>query len=706
MKKYIVVLFLINLIFVSCSQKDGNMDLSNNPLLTEWETPFQTPPFAKIKDAHFLPAFKEGIRLQQQEIESIVTTTEAPTFENTILALEESGEVLTRVGRVFNLISEALTSKKIQSVAQEITPLVAKHKDDINLNDKLFQRIKVVYDKRGQIDLEPEQKTLLEKKYKNFVRGGANLNEEDKSKLRKVNEELSLLTLEFGDNVLAETNSFELIIENETELSGLPDGVKQAAAENAKARGHENSWAFTLDKPSLIPLLQYSDQRELREKMFKAYIMRGDNNNEFDNKAILSKIAKLRVEKANLLGYDSHANFVLEPYMAKEPKTVYNLLNQLWNPALKKAQSEVKDLQTLIDSEGADFQLEAWDWWYYAEKLKKAKYDYDGEVLRPYFKLENVIEGAFKVANKLYGIEFVERKDISVYHEDVKVYEVNEADGKHIGILFTDYFPRPSKRGGAWMSDLRKQFIKDGENITPVVYNVGNFSKPTGDKPSLISVDEALTLFHELGHGLHSLFSKCNYESLAGADVAWDFVELQSTIMENWAMQPEVLKLYAEHYETGEIIPNELLAKMERAGTFNQGFVTVEYLAACFLDMDWHTITDAKEYDVIEFENNSMKKLGLIPEIVVRYRSPYFRHVFSGEYSSGYYSYIWSEVLDADAFEAFKETSLFDQKTAQSFRENILSKGATEEPMILYKKFRGREPKVEPLLKRRGLDKF
>jgi len=597
-----------------------------------------------------------------------------------------------------------MTNEKMQAIAKEVAPLQSKHQDDIRLNEKLFQRIKSVYKKKDALDLNAEQSMLLEKCYKEFVRGGANLDEEKKARLREINKELSVLTLKFGDNILKENNRFELVIEEKKDLAGLPEAAITAAEETAKERGHEGKWVFTLHKPSLIPFLQYSEKRDLREKMFKGYINRGDHNDELDNKAILSSIAALRVERANLLGYKTHADFVLELNMAKNPENVYKLLNQLWKPALERAKKEAEELQSMIQKEGQDFKLQAWDWWYYAEKLKKAKYELEDEILRPYFKLENVIAGVFTVSSKLFGIQFIERTDIPKYHPDVKVFEVKEADGSHVGILYTDYFPRASKRGGAWMNSFRKQSKPGGKNIYPVITNNGNLSKPTGTKPALISTEEVLTLFHEFGHALHGLLSDCTYHSLSGTSVPSDFVELPSQIMENWAFEPEVLKMYAKHYETGEAIPQELIDKLKKTKLFNQGFETVEYLAASFLDMDWHTLTETKEMDVLSFENESLNKIGLIPEIVTRYRSTYFQHIFSGGYSSGYYSYIWAEVLDADAFEAFKETSLFDQETAKSFKKNILAKGGTEDPMILYKRFRGAEPKVEPLLKKRGLE--
>jgi len=698
MNKTILLFVILSLLFWSCTKQE------ENPFFSEFNTPYQVPAFDKIQEEHYLPAFKEGMKQQLQEIKAIIMNPESPTFENTIAALDNTGILLRKVGDIFDVLNGSMTNEKMQAIAKEAAPLRSKHEDDIKLNEKLFQRIKSIYDQRDSLNLNAEQSMLLEQYYKEFVRGGANLDEEKKARLREINKDLSVLTLKFGDNILKENNRFEMVIEKKEDLAGLPEAVITAAAETAKERGREGKWVFTLHKPSLIPFLQYSEKRDLREKIFKAYINRGDNHNELDNKSILSKIATLRVEKANLLGYKTHADFVLELNMAKKPENVYKLLYQLWKPALNRAKKEAEELQSMIDEEGKDFKLQPWDWWYYAEKLKRAKYELDDEILRPYFKLENVIDGVFTVANKLYGIQFTERIDIPKYHQDAKVFEVTEADGSHIGILYTDYFPRESKRGGAWMNAFRKQSRPGGKDIHPVITNNGNFSKPTGDKPALLSIEEVQTLFHEFGHALHGLLSDCTYNKLSGTSVPRDFVELPSQIMENWVLEPEVLKMYAKHHETGEVIPQELIDKLKKATLFNQGFVTVEYLAASFLDMDWHTLTEPAEMDVNTFETTSLNKIGLIPEIIVRYRSTYFQHIFSGGYSSGYYSYIWAEVLDADAFEAFKETSLFDQETAQSFRKNILARGGTEEPMILYKRFRGAEPSVQPLLRKRGLE--
>lgn len=692
-------LFVILACVVSCSFALQ----TQNPFFEKWDTPFGVPPFETITNEHFLPAMEEGIQQQKNEIDAIVGNPEPPTFENTIEALEATGDLLTKVGNVFRNLNSANTNEEMQEIAKEAAPIVSKHYDEIMFNEKLFERIKAVFEQKDKLGLTPEQKKLLEDYYREFVRGGANLSPEHKAELAKINEELSVLSLQFGENLLKENNRFELVITDEKDLAGLPENVRTAAAETAKERGHEGKWVFTLHKPSMVPFIQYSDKRELREKIFKAYMNRGNNNDELDTKKILARMADLRVKRAQLLGYETHAHLVLEEYMAKKPENVYDLLNKLWKPALARAKDEAEALQQMIYEEGNDFKLEAWDWWYYAEKLKKAKYALDDEILRPYFELENVRRGVFTLANKLWGITFEEITDIPKYHDEVRVFEVKEADGTHIGILYTDYYPRSSKRGGAWMSAYRIQSSRRGNKVTPVITNVCNFSRPTGDKPALLNFDEVETLFHEFGHALHGLLSDVTYEKLAGTEVAQDFVELPSQIMENWVTEPEMLKLYAKHYKTGETIPQELIDKIKNARLFNQGFATTEYLAASFLDMDWHTLTEPKELDAITFEAKSMNEIGLIPEIVVRYKSYYFRHIFSGGYSSGYYSYIWAAVLDADAFQAFKETSLFDRKTAQSFRDNILARGGTEDPMTLYIRFRGAEPEIDPLLERRGL---
>lgn len=673
-----------------------------NPFFSEWETPYQVPPFSEISEDHYLPAFQEGIKQQSNEIEEIVANPEAPTFANTVEAMELSGKLLRKVSSVFFNLTSAHTNDEMQAIAKEAAPMLSKHQDNILLNSQLFARIQTTYDERENADLTEEQGKLLDEYYTMFIRGGADLDDDAKSRLRKINERLSVLSVQFGENVLKENNRFELVIEEEEDLVGLPENVKTTAAETAEERGHEGKWVFTLHKPSLIPFLQYSARRDLREKMFKAYINRGNHNDELDNKEILTEMVQLRQERANLLGYEAHAHYVLAENMAKEPGRVYDLLDQLWAPALKRAQQEARDLQALIESEGEEFKLQPWDWWYFAEKLKQKKYALDDELLRPYFRLENVREGAFMVANRLFGLTFEERENIPTYYPDVETFEVKESDGTHVGILYADYFPRESKRGGAWMNDFRSQ--QHLEEVTPVITNVFNFSKPTGDRPALLSLDEVETLFHEFGHALHGLLSDCTYPMLAGTNVPRDFVELPSQIMENWATAPVVMKQYAWHFETGEPIPDELIAKIQKARLFNQGFATVEYLAASYLDMDWHTLSEAVDIDPMAFETQSLEGIGLIPEIVVRYRSPYFQHIFAGGYSSGYYSYIWAEVLDADAFQAFREAGLFDRETAANFREHILAAGGTADPMELYTRFRGREPAIEPLLERRGLN--
>ncbi len=698
MKKQIFCLILCSVSLWNCSKPE------RNPFFDEYLTPFQTPPFNLIKEEHFLPAFQEGMRQQQMEVQAIVNNPAEPTFANTIEALENSGKLLRKVSRVFYNLNSAHTNDEIQRISKEIAPQLSTHRDDIYLNEELYKKVKSVYNAREKAGLNSEQNKLLEEYYKDFVRGGADLPADKKAEFREINQELALLTVQFGENVLKEDNAFELVIEKEEDLIGLPETVITTAAETARERGKDGKWVFTLHKPSLIPFLQNSQKRELREKIFKAYIERGNNGNQFDNKQICSRIVELRIRRAQLLGYPSHAAFILEDNMAKNPENVYRLLHQLWTPALSRAKTEARNLQKLIESEGQHFTLQPWDWWYYAEKLKKAQYELDDAELRPYFPLEKVRQGAFMVANKLFGITFTERADIPRYHPDVKTFEVKEGDGTHIGILYTDYFPRASKRGGAWMNALREQSRIGEQRVTPLICNVFNFTQPTADQPSLLSWEEVSTLFHEFGHALHGLLSDCHYEKLAGTSVPRDFVELPSQIMENWASEPAVLKMYAHHYQTNLPIPDELIARIKKSATFNQGFETVEYLAAAFLDMDWHTLTQPTPLDVISFENQSLSRIGLIPEIVVRYRSPYFRHIFSGGYSAGYYSYIWAEVLDADAFQAFKETDIFHPALAQSFRENILARGGTEDPMVLYLRFRGREPKIEPLLERRGLN--
>ncbi len=697
--------FLVTAIAVWSCEPKQNEKQSMNPLLQEFNTPFGVPPFEKIHNQHFEPAINEAMKVHEEEVAAIVNSKEEPTFSNTIEALESAGELLTRVSRVFYALNSAHTNDSIQQIARDMAPEMSRHSDDITLNAALFERVKSVWDQKESLDLNPEQARLLEKTYKQFVRSGANLSEEKKDQLKAINGEISTLTVQFGQNVLAETNAYQLVVDNEADLSGLPEGLISAAKSAAEKEEMEGKWVFTLANSSVMPFLQYADNRELRRQIWEAYMKRGDNGNEFDNKEILRKLANLRAERAQLLGYETHAHYVLEESMAKTPENVYNLLNQLWEPALEVAKVEAYDIQEMIKNEGHSFEAAPYDWRYYAEKIRQERFDLDEEQLRPYFSLDGVRDGVFMVTQKLWGVTLKEIKDIPRYHEEVTVYEVLDNDGSHLGVIYMDFFPRASKRGGAWMTSFRSQKMEDGKRVAPIVSIVCNFTKPTGDKPALLTLDEVTTYFHEFGHALHGLLSQVNYGSLAGTSVPRDFVELPSQVMENWAEDPLVLKMYAKNYQTGETIPDALIEKIKRSGTFGQGFATTEYLAASLLDLHYHARTEPLEGDVNAFEKKSMEAVGLIDEIIPRYRSTYFNHVFAGGYSSGYYSYIWSGVLDSDAYQAFKETDLFDQATAQSFRKNILERGGTQEPMELYVNFRGREPDIEPLLKKRGLQR-
>ena len=708
MKKYLFIGILATVF--ACNQntevnKENSDDMTENPLLKEFNTPFGVAPFNLIKPEHYIPALKQAIKEHNLEIEAIANNTEEPSFENTIEAVDYSGSLLVRIAPVLENLTSAETNEELMLVEKEASPILIEHDDRIKLNEKLFARIKVVYDKKDELNLNQEQTALLEKYYKDFVRGGANLNEDDKVKLQQINKDLAMLSIKFGDNVLAETNAFELIIDNKENLAGLPQGVIDGAAATATEKGYEGKWVFTTQKPSLIPFLMYSEKRELRKQMQDAYLMRGNNDNENDNKEIIAQIIKLRHQKANILGFDNYAFYVLDNNMAKTPDKVTELIDKIMAASTAKAKIELADLQELVKREGNDFNFEYYDWWYYAEKLKKEKYDVSDEILQPYFEKNNVREGAFMVATRLYGLQFEKLDTVPVYHPDVEVYLVKEADGSQIGLLFMDFFVRSGKKSGAWMTSYRKQSIKNGQNIMPIISTVFNFAKPLEGKAALLTFDEVETVFHEFGHALHGLLSNCTYITLSGTSVARDFVELPSQVMENWGRNPEVLKLYAKHYETGEAIPDDLIAKIDASSKFNQGFVTTEFMAAAILDMDWHTkITDFDNIDVNAFEKKSLDKMGLMPEIKVRYRSTYFSHIFQGGYAVGYYGYIWAAILDADAFEAFKETSIFDQEMAAKFRDNVVSRGGTDDPMKLYIQFRGREPKIDALLNNRGLN--
>ena len=671
----------------------------DNPLLVTPNTPFQTPPFDRIQNAHYLPAVQEGITRHQAQIDAIVDNPDAATFDNTIVAFDMSGQLLRDVTAVFYSLLGTITSPERQEIANQMSPLLSAHNDNIALNEKLFARVKSVYDQRAALKLSEEQIYLLENTYRGFLRSGALLDEKQKARLRDINRDHSLLALKFDDNLLAETNDSYIMIDNKADLAGLPEGVIAMGEETAKAMNLPGKWVFTTQRPSWTPFLQYGGARRLRQALYTAYFMRGDRDNDHDNKAIVQKLLTLREERARMLGYPTPAAFYLENRMAKTPEAVHEFLMRLWKPALERAKTEVTEMQTIIDSEQGGFKLVSWDWWYYAEKLRKAKYDLDDSELRPYFKLENVQKGIFTLVEKLYGLKFSERKDIPVYHPEVKVFEVKEGNGTLLGILYMDFFPRDSKQGGAWSGSFRDAFYQDGKRVIPFSTLVCNVTKPTPGTPSLLSIDEVSTFFHEFGHSLNTLLSNNTYRS---GFAPQDVVELPSQIMENWALEPELLKLYAKHYQTGAVIPTALVDKLNNSSLFNQGFETVEYLAACFLDMAWHSLDNALNLNVTNFDAKTMADIGLIPEILPRYRSTYFAHIHGG-YAAGYYSYFWAAVLDADAFEAFKETSLFDKKTATSFRKNILEKLGTEDSMTLYKRFRGREPLVEPFLKRRGL---
>ena len=669
-----------------------------NPFLTEFQTPYGVPPFDQIKLEHYEPAFMKGIDEQNANIQAITSNAEAPTFDNVIVAFDNSSPILDRVGGVFYNLTEAETTDELTALSMKLAPVMSEHNDNILLNEALFAKIKAVYQQKDSLQLTTEQRRLLEKTYKSFVRSGANLPADKQARLREINKQLSTLGIRFDKNILNENNEFKLFVDKEEDLAGLPEWFRQSAAAEAKAAGQEGKWLFTLHNSSRLPFLQYSANRPLREKVYKAYIQRGNNNDKNDNKKIITEIVSLRLEKARLLGFDCYSNFVLDNTMAKDSKTVMDFLNNLWQYALPKAKTEAAELQKLMDRENKGEKLEAWDWWYYTEKLRKEKYNLEEEQIKPYFKLENVREGAFAVANKLYGITLTPMDSIPVYNPDVQVFEVKDADGSQLGIFYTDYFPRAGKSGGAWMSNYREQ---QGD-IRPLVCNVASFTKPVGDTPSLLTIDEVETLFHEFGHALHGLLTKCQYKGTSGTNVVRDFVELPSQINEHWATEPEVLKMYAKHYQTGETIPDELIEKILNQKTFNQGFITTELMAAAFLDMNLHNLTDTTGLDVVAFEKEAMDRLGLIPEIAPRYRTTYFSHIIGG-YAAGYYSYLWANVLDNDACEAFKENGIFDRHTADLFRRNVLEKGDSEDAMTLYRNFRGAEPQLEPMLKNRGM---
>ena len=687
------------------SNKSNKMQTNHeNPIVAVYETPFQAPPFDKIKNKHFKPAILQGIEDQQAEINAIVANTSQPNWDNTIGAMENSGKLLNRATTVFFNLNSANTNDSIQQIAKEVSPELAAHADNIYLNNELFNKVKTVWNQKDSLNLTLEQAKVLENTYKAFVRSGAQLDAEAKSKLRDINSKLSLLSVQFGQNILTDTNDYELVIEDQIQLKGLPQSIVDAAAETAKEKGKEGQWVFTVQNSSVMPFLQYSEVRDLREKLYKAYKNRGNNGGVTDNNQNAVDLANLRFEKAQLLGYETYAHYSLEETMAKTPAKVEELLKQLWIPALENAKSEVNEIQKSLIADGFSGEVQPWDYSFYSEKIRKAKYDLDEQELTPYFSLLNVQEGIFMVAEKLYGLKFKPLTELPVYHPEVTTWQVLDADQSIVGILYMDMHPRESKRGGAWMTSYKKQVIENGQRIPPVISIVCNFTKPTSTTPSLLTFDEVTTFFHEFGHALHGLLSNVTYQSISGTSVSRDFVELPSQIMENWAAEPSVMKMYAKHYLTGELIPDALITKLQRAATFGQGFATTEYLASSILDMQFHSQKKLIDKKAVAFEVETMKSYSLIPAITPRHSSTHFSHIFSGGYSAGYYSYIWSGVLDTDAYEQFKQTGdVFNQEKAQSFRKNILEKGGTEDPMDLFVRFKGSEPSIQPLLKKRGL---
>ena len=691
-------LFLIIFLGLGCQNNGDEM----NPFLTEYDTPYQIPPFEKIEFSHYEPAFEEGMKQHLFQVEAIATNNEKPTFENTIVELERSGETLDKVSAVFFNLLGSNTSDEMDALAMKISPTLSSHRDSILLNKELFSRIKSVYEQKDSLELTTEQERLLDQTHKSFVRNGANLTDSEMNRLVQINSSLSTLSVQFDQNVLKETNGFSLIIENEDELDGLPAEEIRQAALLAESEGHQGKWVFKPTRVSMYPFLTYSTQRELREQLYNSYIQRGDNDNEFDNKSLIVEMLKLRKEKAKLMGFESHADYVLDDTMAKQTSRVDDLLEQIWEPGIARAKSEAEEMQNLITQEGGNFELAAWDWWHYAEKIRQSKYDFSEEEVKPYFSEDRVLQGAFDVASKLFDITFVERNDLPKYRDNIRSFEVLNEQNETIGIFYTDFTLRPNKGGGAWMNTFRSQSKFDGKQI-PIVVNVCNFPPENEDGVSLLSFEQVETLFHEFGHGLHGLLSDANYPSLSGTSVTRDYVEFPSQMMENWAREPEVIKTFALHYKTDEPIPDSLLNKISEAGTFNEGFETSEYVAAAHLDMAYHTSTeDIKDID--KFEDDTLGELGLIPQIESRYRSTYFGHIFAGGYSSGYYSYLWTEVLEADAFEPFREKGLFDKETATKLKEYVYASGNTEDLMTQYINYRGSEPKIEPLLKKRGLD--
>ena len=699
MKRITALLTLIlTMTLVSCK---SDKHAGENPFFAEWNTPYGVPPFDRIAPEHFLPALERGMSLHDAEIDAITSDNDAPTFENVILAYDRSGRMLAQTELIFGMLCAAENTPEMQALQERVMPLLAAHADKILLNEKLFERVKAVYDRRGALELDAEQNRLLEKTYRDFVRAGALLDAEQKARLKAITGELSLAAVKFGQNILAENGNYALVLES-ADLDGIPSNVRDQAREKAEATGKKGKYVFTLHKPSLIPFLTYSQKRELREEIYKAYLNRCNNGDEYDNKQLINDFIRLRTEKAHLLGYPSYADYVVADEMAGTTDAVYKLLNEIWTPALERAKGELAEMEELFRKDHPDGEFASWDWWYYAEKVRKQKYQLEEELLRPYFSLENVQSGIFFLANRLYGITF-RPIVVPLYHPDAIAYEVLDADESHLGVLYFDYFPRDGKSQGAWCGNYVEQTYEDGKRVAPVVSIVCNFTRPTSNAPALLTLDETETLFHEFGHALHFLFHDVKYRGLT--EVEGDFVELPSQLMENWAFDPEVLKQYAVHYRSNEVIPEYLVAKLRRSELFNQGFMTTELIAASLSDMDIHSITEYEPFDPMEFERKALtEKRGLIPQIEPRYRYPYFSHIFDGGYSAGYYFYTWAEVLDKDVFEAFRESGdLFNKKIADDFRRKILARGGSEDGMTMYRDFRGKDPDKRAMLRSRGL---
>ena len=699
MKKYLLsikALCLSGILLFS-----GTTMKAENPFFGEYNTPYNIPPFEKIQIADYMPAFEEAIAQHNQEIAAIVNNRAVPDFENTIVALDNSGEMLEKVSYVFSGLYEVVSTPEFQKVGAQVFPMLAAHSDEIKMNEGLFQKIKSVYDNRAKFNLTTPQLRLLEKYYKDFARNGALLSEEKKAELKDINDQLSKLCLQFGDNILKDTNKWTLVVDNEKDLAGLPASSIAVAAEEAKAMGKEGKWVFTLHAPSRLPFLTYADNRDLREKMYKAYTNIANNNDENDNKAIINQILKLRLQKAKLFGFDSFAAYQMDNVMAKTVEDAEELLYKVWKPAVAKAHEEIADMQKYVDNHGGNFKIAAWDYYYYAEKVKKEKFNFDENDVRAYFPIENVRKCIFTMAERLYGITFKEVNNVPVYHPDVKVYEVLDKDGKHLSMFMTDYYARGGKRQGAWM--FVYQEANGTKDVRPIVYNVGNFSKPTADSPSLLTLDEVETMFHEFGHGLHGMLTRTQYKGNAGTNVDRDFVEFPSQLHEHWMLEPELLKVYARHYKTGEVIPDELVNKLIESSKFNQGFVNTELAGAALLDIEWHKLNDGKDVDVAEFEANVSKKLGMPEEIGYRYRSTYFNHIFSSDqYAAGYYTYLWAQVLDCDGYEVFMKEGVFNPETAARLK-HVLESGNDEDPMKLYEGFAGHRPDADALLRDKGL---